>query len=250
MRVKLIMGNWKMNGSIAMIRELLPQLKSQLTVNNSAVEYAICPPFVFLSKIGEQLEDSAIALGAQNLSEHHIGAYTGEVSAHMLREVGCHYVIVGHSERRQYHAETNEVIAKKCKQALAVGLKPVLCVGETLAEREKNQTEAVVKAQLQAVLKECSVDEFSQAVIAYEPVWAIGTGLAASAEQVQQVHQFLRQVLKEWQAKAADKVRIIYGGSVKGNNAAELLKLPDVDGALVGGASLKAEEFVTICRSA
>lgn len=249
MRVKLVMGNWKMHGSLDLLRDLLPVLKSKLSVN-PAVEFAICPPYVYLPQVAQALYGSAIQLGAQNVSEHTVGAYTGEVSGKMLREAGCRYVIVGHSERRQYHGETDELVAQKVKQALAAGLKPVLCLGETLNQREAGQTDAVIAAQLNAVLQQCSADEFEQTVIAYEPVWAIGTGLAATPEQVQQVHQFLRGNLNKWQASVAGQTRIIYGGSVKGANAAELLKLPDVDGALVGGASLKAEEFVTICHSA
>lgn len=249
MRVKLVMGNWKMHGSHDLLRDILPVLKTKLSAN-PAVEYAICPPFLYLAEAAEALFGSAVQLGAQNLSEHSVGAYTGEIAGTMLREVGCHYVIIGHSERRQYYGDTNPIIAQKFKQALAAGLKPVLCLGETLAEREANQTEQIIASQLNAVIQVCSADEFNNAVIAYEPVWAIGTGLAATPEQVQSVHQFLRLTIRQWQASLAERVQIIYGGSVKAANAAELLKLPDVDGALVGGASLKADEFVTICAAA
>ncbi|MDF2690736.1 MAG: triosephosphate isomerase [Gammaproteobacteria bacterium] len=247
MRKKLIMGNWKMNGSYALEKGLIPEIIRK--AQGLKAELVICPPFPYLASVKAVLEATAIHMGAQDLSSHDNGAYTGEVSASMLADIGCTYVIIGHSERRQYHSETDELIAKKFVQARKAGLIPVLCVGETKQQRENGETEQVVARQLSAVLSECSEQDLLQSVIAYEPVWAIGTGLAASPEQVQSVHAFLRAELAKCSENIAKKLRILYGGSVKSANANELLNLPDVDGALVGGASLLADEFVKIAAA-
>ena len=244
MRRKLVVGNWKMHGSRAANAELLAAL---VGAPPGAAEVAVCVPFVFLGETAAQLAGSALLWGAQDVSAHAQGAYTGEVSAAMLAECGCRLVIVGHSERRQYHAESDELVAAKAQAALAQGLTPIVCVGETLAERETGQTDAVVKRQLSAVihtLGHC----ISQVVVAYEPVWAIGTGKTATPEQAQAVHALLRAQLKAASGKAGE-MKILYGGSVKADNAATLFSQADIDGGLIGGASLKAADFVAICRA-
>ena len=235
--MRLVAGNWKMHGSRAFNRALLG---SVLRSNVQGVECAVCVPFPYLGEVAEQLRGSRVALGAQNVSEHAQGAYTGEVSAAMLVEAGCRYVILGHSERRQLYGESDAQVAAKFVAAGKAGLTPILCVGETLAEREAGRTEEVVTRQLDAVLER---DQFGHAVLAYEPVWAIGTGRNATPEQAQQVHAFLRKRI------AADS-RILYGGSVKPQNAAALFAMADVDGGLIGGASLVAEDFVAILEAA
>jgi len=237
-RVRLVAGNWKMHGSRAANRALVQQILGGKGENRA--ECALCPPFPYLGEVGEQLRGSRIALGAQNVSEHAQGAHTGEVSAAMLADVGCRYVIVGHSERRQLYGESDAQVAAKFAAAMRAGLTPILCVGETLAEREAGKTEAVVARQLEEVLKG---HDFGRAVLAYEPVWAIGTGRNATPEQAQQVHSFLRQRL-------SSENRILYGGSVKAQNAAAMLAMPDVDGGLIGGASLVADDFLAILRAA
>jgi len=244
MRKKLLMGNWKMNGSTALEKELLPAIQTGL--QNIHIDVAVCPPFPYLSSTISYLSGSNIKVGAQDVSSRETGAFTGEVSAKMLADIGCHYVIVGHSERRQYHAESDQLVAQKCQQVHKAGLIPVLCIGETKAQREASETEAVIASQLAAVISELTEAELAKTIIAYEPVWAIGTGLAATAEQVQAVHAFLRQELAKCSENVAKTVKILYGGSVKSANAKELMHLPDVDGALVGGASLVADEFVKI----
>ncbi len=244
-RRKLVVGNWKMNGNLAANAELLAALKA---ASPWSAEVALCPPFPYLSEVVLSLQGSGMAWGAQDCSAHESGAYTGEVSALMLAEFGCRYVITGHSERRALHAESDQRVADKAKTALAHGLTPIVCVGETLAEREAGQTDAVVKRQLSAVihtLAHC----ISQVVVAYEPVWAIGTGRTATPEQAQAVHAVLRAQLMAATQKAAE-MKILYGGSVKADNAATLFSLPDVDGGLIGGASLKAADFSAICRAA
>ncbi|OGT07241.1 MAG: triose-phosphate isomerase [Gammaproteobacteria bacterium GWF2_41_13] len=248
MRRKFIAGNWKMYGTQKEVESLLKALKVGLA-HFLDTDVAVFPSFVHLQQARDLLQDSPIGFGAQNLNAHDTGAYTGEISGLMLKDLGCHYVLVGHSERRQLFGETDAIIAEKFAAALKHQLTPVLCVGETQAERENNQTESVVLAQLQAVLDKVGIDAFSKAIIAYEPVWAIGTGLTATPAQAQAVHAFIRARLAEHNAPLAQALRIVYGGSVKGSNAAEIFSQPDVDGGLVGGASLKAEEFVTICRS-
>jgi triosephosphate isomerase (TIM) len=234
-RVRLVAGNWKMHGSLAANRALLDAVAAA-TSGMSGVECAVCVPFPYLPQAAERLRGSALAWGAQNVSEHREGAYTGEVSAAMLKDLGCRYAIVGHSERRQLYGEGDALVAAKFAAAQGAGLTPILCVGETLAEREAGRTEQVVGRQLDAV-------RFADAVLAYEPVWAIGTGRTASPEQAQAVHAFLR-------AKVGAATPILYGGSVKPQNAAAIFAMPDVDGGLIGGAALVAEDFLAIARAA
>ncbi len=248
MRRALVAGNWKMNGSSESIRTLLSGLVSgcQATV----AEVLVCPPSVYLAQVTQTLQESPIAVGAQNVSEHSAGAYTGEVAPGMLTDLGCQYVILGHSERRALYGETDQQVAAKFSAALEAGLKPILCVGETLEQREQGVTLQVIGTQLQAVIDHCGIAAFADAVIAYEPVWAIGTGKTATAEQAQEVHLAIRQQLAQADKSIAEGCRILYGGSVNAANAAELFAKPDVDGGLVGGASLKADEFITICQVA
>jgi triosephosphate isomerase len=247
MRQPLIMGNWKMNGS----REEGVQLAKALADGLNAVnqEVAVCVPFVYLSDIGAELGSSGIALGAQNVADQASGAYTGEVSASMLADIGCKYALVGHSERRSYYGDTNQSVAARFCQALKQNVTPVLCVGETLEERESDKTFQVVDEQLDAVINAAGIEAFADAVIAYEPVWAIGTGKTASDEQAQEVHKYIRQRIAERNPAIADKVQILYGGSVKPDNAKALFAMPDIDGGLVGGASLDAKGFLQICHS-
>ena len=248
MRRKLVAGNWKMNGSTSSIRELLQGILGG-AAEVAAVELAVFPPFVYLDAVGRQLAGAAIGWGAQNLSEHPSGAYTGEVAGPMLKDFGCTYVIVGHSERRTLYGESDQVVASKFAAARKVGLKPILCVGETLEERERGVTEAVVGRQLKAVLDLEGIASFADAVIAYEPVWAIGTGRTATSAQAQEVHAFIRAQLAALDPALASQVRVLYGGSVKGSNAGELLAMPDIDGGLVGGASLDPKDFLAIAKA-
>lgn len=248
-RKRLVAGNWKMNGSVDANASLLKSLLAGLPPNSSA-EFAVCVPFPYLTQVATALVGSSIAWGAQTLSEHDSGAYTGEVSGPMLREFRCQYVLVGHSERRQLFGESDSAVAAKFLAAQRNGLTPVLCVGETLAEREGGATEAVVSRQLAAVLKVAGTDSFRNAVLAYEPVWAIGTGRTATPDQAQSVHAFLRGKVAAEDADVAGGLRLLYGGSVKAGNAAELFAQPDIDGGLIGGASLVAEDFIAICRAA
>lgn len=245
MRRKLVVGNWKMHGSHAANAELLAGI---LAAKPYACDLAVCVPAPYLSEAAVTLAGSSVRWGAQDCSAHEQGAYTGEVAASMLSEFGCRYAIVGHSERRSYHHETDLLVADKAKAALAKGVTPIVCVGETLAQREAGETETVVKRQLSAVihaLGHCA----GEMVVAYEPLWAIGTGRTASPEQAQAVHQVLRAQLRAATAHA-DAMLILYGGSVKPDNAAQLFAQPDIDGGLIGGASLKAADFVAICRAA
>ena len=245
MRRKLVAGNWKMHGSHSANAELLAGLAA---ARPFACDVAVCVPFPYLSETAVALAGTNLRWGAQDVSAHAQGAYTGEVSAGMLAEFGCRYAIVGHSERRQYHGESDQLVADKAKAALARGITPIVCVGETLAQREAGQTENVVKRQLSAVihaLAHCA----GEMVVAYEPVWAIGTGQVATPEQAQAVHALLRAQLKA-ATPQADVMKILYGGSMKPDNAAVLLAQTDIDGGLIGGASLKAADFVTICRAA
>lgn len=248
MRRKLVAGNWKMNGSTGSIRELLQGISAGAS-GVSAVELAVFPPFVYLDAVARQLAGSAIVWGAQNLSEQVSGAFTGEVAGPMLKDCGCTYVIVGHSERRTLYGESDQIVARKFAAARQHGLKPILCVGETLEEREQGVTEAVVGRQLKAVLDLEGISSFADAVIAYEPVWAIGTGRTATSAQAQEVHAFIRAQLAALDAALAVQVRILYGGSVKGSNAGELLAMADIDGGLVGGASLDAKDFLAIAKA-
>jgi triosephosphate isomerase len=242
MRDRLVAGNWKMHGNRSANRALLDSILAGLGKLRGA-ECAVCVPFPYLVDVAARVQGSGLALGAQNLSEHAQGAYTGEVSAAMLAELGCRYVIVGHSERRQLFGETDAAAAAKFKAAQAQGITPILCVGETLAEREEGRTQAVVARQLDAVISLNGKDSFKEAVVAYEPVWAIGTGRTATPEQAQAVHAFLR-------VRLPAQTRLLYGGSVKKENAAQLFAQPDVDGGLIGGASLVAEEFLAIAGAA
>ncbi|MFZ5576372.1 MAG: triose-phosphate isomerase [Pseudomonadota bacterium] len=246
MRKKLVAGNWKMNGSLAENAALLAAIKPAL----AGIEAAVCVPFPYLAQAQAALAGSSIAWGAQNLSEQPKGAYTGEVSASMLRDFACTYVIVGHSERRSLYGESDELVAKKYMAAQAAGLVPILCVGELLAEREAGVTEQVVARQLDAVIAAAGVASLANAVVAYEPVWAIGTGKTASPEQAQAVHAFIRGKVAALDPAVAAGLVIQYGGSVKASNAAELMAQPDIDGGLIGGASLVADEFIAICRAA
>ena len=218
--------------------------------NAENVSLLVCPPYPYLASVAGQLQGSNLALGAQNVSEHETGAYTGEVAPAMLRDVGCSYAIVGHSERRTLYGETSEQVAEKMAAALAEGLIPILCVGETLEQRESGSTEQVVGEQLVAAIERNGIAAVGSSVIAYEPVWAIGTGMTATPEQAQDVHRYIRSVLAQHDASVAEKVQILYGGSVKGDNAAGLFGMPDIDGGLIGGASLKAADFLAIARAA
>jgi len=247
MRKKLVAGNWKMNGSLASNESLLRELRS---VDVSGAAMVVFPPFPYLQQCGAQLAGSGVTLGAQDVSEFASGAYTGEVAGNMLVEFGCRFVLVGHSERRTLHGETSEQVARKAVAAHRSGLIPVVCVGETLAERESGRTQTVIAAQVDAVVSLAGQEVLAGAVLAYEPVWAIGTGRTASPEQAQEVHAFIRARVAAVDASRASTLQILYGGSVKGANAATLFSMPDVDGGLVGGASLVAKEFLEIHRAA
>jgi triosephosphate isomerase len=248
MRPKLIAGNWKMNGSLAANAVLLAEIKGAQM--RPSCEMAVCVPAPYLAQCGGELAGSSIAWGAQDVSAHESGAYTGEVSAAMLADFGARYVIVGHSERRSYHGESSELVAQKAMRALSKGLVPIVCVGEALSERESGQTGAVVGRQIDAVLNVVNTVDLDRVVVAYEPVWAIGTGVTATPQMAQEVHVMLRAKLAEKSKAAAEKVQILYGGSMKPDNAAELLAMPDIDGGLIGGASLKAADFLAIIKSA
>jgi len=249
MRGYLVAGNWKMNGSNAANAELVDGIVAGMPQSDS-VELLICQPFPYLAAMAAKLSGSGVALGAQNVSQHQAGAYTGETAPSMLSDVGCTYVLVGHSERRAIMGESSEMVAAKFQAAQDAGLIAVLCVGETQQQREAKQTEAVVDEQLNAVIDGSGIQAFSNAVIAYEPVWAIGTGLTATPEQAQDVHRHIREVLAARDQDVADAVRILYGGSVKGDNAAGLFSKPDIDGGLIGGASLKSADFLAIAEAA
>lgn len=238
-----------MNGSREQNAELVRALEDQVEVSEKAT-MLLCPPSVYIPEVCREIKGSGILLGGQNCSTEESGAYTGEVSAAMLKNVGCQYVIVGHSERRAMYGETDAVVARKFLAAQKAGLIPVLCVGETLEEREGGVTNDVISRQLTAVLDLSGVEAFAQAVVAYEPVWAIGTGKTASPEQAQEVHAFMRGLISERDATIADSIQLLYGGSMKASNAAQLLGMPDVDGGLVGGASLQADEFIKIFEAA
>jgi triosephosphate isomerase len=249
MRVKFVAGNWKMNGSLSANDSLLQELVPALT-NITGMESAVCPPYPYLAQAQRALQGSRVALGGQDLCQHGNGAYTGGVSAAMLRDVGCCCVIVGHSERRTLFGESDALVAEKFAAAQQAGLKPILCVGETLAERESGATDRVVARQLNAVLQRSGAAALREAVIAYEPVWAIGTGKTATPLEAQAVHAGIRSLLAKSDPAVAAAVRILYGGSVKAANAAQLFDMPDIDGGLIGGAALVASEFVAICRAA
>lgn len=248
MRNSIVIGNWKMNGDGASINALLDQLLPQLSGLQS--EVALCAPFPYLLQVGAALQGSAVRLGAQNLSHLHKGALTGEVSGPMLSDVGCRYVLVGHSERRTLFGENDELVALKCDVALAAGLTPVLCVGETLYERRQDITHSVIERQLNTVIAKVGIERMTQTVIAYEPVWAIGTGETATPQQAQEVHLQIRQLLARQNPHVARDLSIVYGGSVRAENASELFAQPDIDGGLIGGASLEATSFAAICKAA
>ncbi len=249
MRTPLVAGNWKMNGTRETIAALLDGILAGIG-DVKAAEVAVCPPYPYLAEVGQRLAGSPVAWGAQNASQEEKGAFTGEVSVTMLKDFDCRYVIVGHSERRTLYGETDEVVAAKFARVRDAGMAPILCVGETLEEREAGVTEQVVERQLKAVVDKVGAAAIADGVIAYEPVWAIGTGRTATPEQAQEVHAFIRGLLAGHDGAVAEGVRILYGGSVKGANAAELFAKPDIDGGLIGGASLVADEFLTICRAA
>jgi len=236
-----------MNGSLQSVIDLVEGIKAG---NPGKAELAVCPPAVFLMKVGGMLAETRISLGAQNVCDQEAGAFTGEISAGMLKECGCSYAIVGHSERRALYLESDQLVAARFLMALGAGIIPILCVGETLDEREQGVTETVVARQIDAVLDVCGIEGIARAVIAYEPVWAIGTGKVATPEQAQAVHAFIRAKLEQLDSSVAQQVQILYGGSMNPANAAELLSQPDIDGGLIGGAALKADDFLAIAQSA
>ncbi|UPG96202.1 triose-phosphate isomerase [Luteibacter aegosomatissinici] len=248
MRKKLVAGNWKMHGSRSMADKLVRDIVEDLP---DGTDVLVFPPDVFLHELTEKYGDRGLGFGAQNLSEHHVqGAFTGEISGAMLRDVGATWVLVGHSERRQYQHESDALLAKKFEAARQAGLTPILCVGETRDEHEAGQAEAVIARQLAAVLEHNGIEPFREAIIAYEPVWAIGTGLTATPDKVQKIHSFIRSQLAKKDATISLLTRVLYGGSVKPANAAELFAQPDVDGGLIGGAALVASDFLDICKCA
>lgn len=249
MRDILVAGNWKMNGSSAANAELVAGIVAGVP-QGSGFSLLVCPPYPYLGLVVAQAEGSAVSVGAQNVSEHEEGAFTGEVAPGMLSDIGCTYAIVGHSERRSLYLESSAQVAAKFQAAQAAGITPILCIGETLEEREAGTTESVIDEQLDAVLDVAGIDALASAVIAYEPVWAIGTGMTATPEQAQDVHKHIRGRLEALNADIAAGVQILYGGSMKGENAAGLLAKPDIDGGLIGGASLKSADFLAIAEAA
>jgi triosephosphate isomerase len=247
MRQPMVAGNWKMNGSSSGVSELIDGIKAGIGGANA--EVVVCPPFVYIPAVASAISGSDIHLGAQNMCDQGSGAFTGEVAGPMLKDVGCEYVVIGHSERRAMYGETDEVTAVKYAAVLANNLKPIFCIGETLEERESGITEEVVGRQIDAILEGSGVASLANAVLAYEPVWAIGTGKTASPEQAQDVHAFIRGKIAAQDAGIAEGLRILYGGSMNPGNAAELRSQPDIDGGLIGGASLKADDFLAICTA-
>ncbi|MEO5343982.1 MAG: triose-phosphate isomerase [Gammaproteobacteria bacterium SHHR-1] len=248
MRKPLVAGNWKMNGSIDSIKTLLAGIKAGLDSVSNA-DLAVCAPAIYIPLVQAELDGSGIGWGAQDVSIHASGAYTGEIASSMLQDYGCQYVIVGHSERRTYHKESDELVADKVEVARKAGLTPIFCIGETLEQREGGITEQVCARQIDALINKYGVEALADGVIAYEPVWAIGTGKTASPEQAQEVHAFIRGRVAAKSSEIGDKLRILYGGSMKPGNAAELMAKPDIDGGLIGGAALKAEDFLGICQA-
>ncbi|MBT3194270.1 MAG: triose-phosphate isomerase [Verrucomicrobia bacterium] len=250
LRKRIIAGNWKMNKSVAESKDLAADIKRELA-DCREVDVVLCPPFTSLSVVADAVDNTQVKFGAQNMHWESDGAYTGEISANMLRSIYCHYVILGHSERRSYFGETDEIVNKKTKAALAGNLIPIVCIGETLEERSAQRHKEVVKTQLEGSLAGIDADEMKRVVLAYEPVWAIGTGEVATPEQAQEIHAFIRSVIAELaNAEVAAGIRIQYGGSMKAANAAELLAQPDIDGGLIGGAALDARSFVELVRVA
>lgn len=248
MRQPLVIGNWKMNGSLSLTSELLSKIDKAID-DKISCDIGVCVPFVYIDRAKELVKKSVIKVGAQTVSEHPSGAYTGEISAQMLAEVGCRWVLVGHSERRTLFNESNAVVIDKVLAAQGADLLPVYCVGETEADYKSGLTVDVIKDQIGALLSDPSID-LNRLVIAYEPVWAIGTGLTASPEEAQKVHAFIRSLIKEKNAESAKQLKILYGGSVKPDNASLLFKQQDIDGGLIGGASLDADAFISICQKA
>ncbi|MCB1934490.1 MAG: triose-phosphate isomerase [Nitrosomonas sp.] len=249
MRNKLVAGNWKMHGNLQDNSALLEALKIGLPKPENNARYAVCVPFPYLASAQATLNGTQIEWGAQNLSQHEKGAYTGEVSAQMLNDFGCTYAIVGHSERRMLYGESSQIVAEKYVAAQRAGMIPILCVGETLEQRDSDTTEQVIDEQLKAVITLAGVDSLENAVIAYEPVWAIGTGKTATPQQAQDIHLFIRKGISAQNSEIAENLTILYGGSVKANNAMELFAMPDIDGGLIGGASLIADDFIAICKA-
>lgn len=248
MREKMVAGNWKMHGSLADNKQLLDEVV--VGVNGlKESRLAVCVPYTYLSSVQDALRNTNIAWGAQNVSQYEKGAYTGEISTSMLKDFGCRYVIVGHSERRTLFGENNTIVAEKYLAAQRAGITPILCVGETLEQREAGTTEQVIEDQLTAIIRLAGIESLSQAIVAYEPIWAIGTGKTASPQQAQDVHSYIRTGIAKENASIARELAILYGGSVKANNAFELFAMPDIDGGLIGGASLIASEFIAICRA-
>ena len=249
MRKPIIAGNWKMNGSRSSIKELLEGIKAGMGDVKSA-EVVVCAPAIYLADVSEQLSGSKVAWGGQNLSTEAKGAFTGEISADMLLDFKSEYVIVGHSERRTLYGDTDQLVAEKFEVARKAGLKPILCIGESLEERESGVTTEVCARQINAVIEKSGIEALADGVIAYEPIWAIGTGVTATPEQAQETHAAIRKLIADKDAAVAEKVRIQYGGSMNAGNATELLAMDDIDGGLIGGASLKAEDFLAICKAA
>lgn len=249
MRQIMIAGNWKMNGSTSSVKELIAGIKAGMaSVNKAAV--VVCPPALYIAQVMAAIAGSKIKCGSQNVCDQDKGAFTGELAGSMLKDLGCEYAIIGHSERRSLYGESDALIAQRFATARRNGIKPIFCIGETLAEREKGVTNEVCNRQIDAVIKLEGVTALADGVIAYEPIWAIGTGKTASPEQAQAVHAFIREKIAKLDAQVAAGLQILYGGSMNAANAAELLAQPDIDGGLIGGASLKAEDFLTICRAA
>ena len=247
MRKTIVAGNWKMNASKESVNTLIEGILSGM--NEASSEVIVCAPFPYLSQVESLIQGSSLMLGAQNLNVNSAGAYTGEVSADMIKDFGAQHVIVGHSERRSLYGETNSIVAEKTKAAIDAGLTPLLCVGESLEDRESGNTEAIVEEQINAVIDLIGIESFDQVIIAYEPVWAIGTGLTATPEQAQAVHLFIRNLLADSSEKIAKRTPILYGGSMNAGNAADLISCSDIDGGLIGGAALKAEDFLQICKA-
>ena len=248
MRQAMVAGNWKMNGSRASVKELVDGINAGL--EGVTAEVVVCPPFVYIPYVVGASSESAVKVGAQNMCDQDSGAFTGEVAGPMLKDIGCEYVIIGHSERRAMYGESNKVTATKYAAVLKNGLKPIFCIGETLEEREQDITEEVVGRQIDAILNTEGVASLANAVLAYEPVWAIGTGKTASPEQAQEVHAFIRNKIAALDSDVAEGLRILYGGSMNPGNAAELCAQSDIDGGLIGGASLKSDDFLVICNAA
>ena len=247
MRKTIVAGNWKMNASKESVNTLIEGILSGM--NEASSEVIVCAPFPYLYQVESLIQGSSLMLGAQNLNVNSAGAYTGEVSADMIKDFGAQHVIVGHSERRSLYGETNAIVAEKTKAAIDAGLTPLLCVGESLEDRESGNTEAIVEEQINAVIDLIGIESFDQVIIAYEPVWAIGTGLTATPEQAQAVHLFIRNLLANSSEKIAKRTPILYGGSMNAGNAADLISCSDIDGGLIGGAALKAEDFLQICKA-